>query len=120
MNWKAWTVGILGLWLALAGFLALGQSGNLWDDVIVGTVVAVVGFMMIGETPWQGWLSGLLGLWVIIAAFIPTLLAGSGLVWNNLLAGFLIAAAGFAALGAGAQEGKSSAKMHESAHSDCH
>lgn len=121
MNWKAWTVGILGLWLALTAFLTLGQQGNLWDDLIVGSIVAVVGFLMIrGDKAWQGWLSGLLGLWMIFAAFVPDLVAGSGLMWNNLLVGFLIASAGFAALGGGAQGGTPSAHMHEADHSDCH
>ena len=114
MKAKAWTIGILGLWLALSGFLGLGQSGNLWDALIVGTVVTVAGFWIAPDKAWQGWLSGLLGLWMIVAAFIPSLLLGAGATWNNLLVGLLIATAGFAALG----EGKTSSHPpHEPAHS---
>jgi hypothetical protein len=123
MDWKAGTIGVLGLWLALTGFLGFTPQGNLWDALIVGTIVAIVGFVGLlikGDKRWQGWLSGLLGLWMIFAAFVPDLVAGSGLMWNNLLVGFLIASAGFAALGAGEEGGKSSAHMHEPEHSDCH
>jgi hypothetical protein len=117
MKGKGWTIGILGVWLALAGFLGFNQMGNLWDDLTVGALVAVVGFWIVEDRPWQGWLSGLLGLWMIISAFIPTLLTGTGALWNNLLSGLLIAVAGFAALG-GAEDGamKHSAPMHEPVH----
>lgn len=117
MKGKGWTIGILGLWLALTGFLGLSQVGNLWDNLIVGTVVAVVGFAIVGERPWQGWLSGLLGLWMIVAAFVPTLVTGAGVMWNNALVGLVIAAAGFAALGGGAQGKEPSAHTHDPAHS---
>jgi len=113
MKWKGWTIGILGLWLALTGFLGLGQVGNLWDDLIVGTVVAIVGFWMTGDKSWQGWVAGLLGLWMLVAAFIPDLVAGAGLTWNNLVVGLVIAAAGFAALGDGAQDEHPSAHAHD-------
>jgi len=119
VNWKAWTIGILGLWLALTAFLGLSQVGNLWDDLIVGTVVAVVGFLIKGDKSWQGWLAGLLGLWMIVAAFIPDLVTGAGLTWNNLVVGLLIASAGFAALGGGAQ-GMPSAHAHGSDDSHSH
>jgi SPW repeat-containing protein len=105
------------VWLALTPFLGLGQAGNLWDDLIVGTVVAIVGFWMKGDRSWQGWLAGLLGLWMIVAAFIPDLVAGAGLTWNNLVVGLVIAAAGFAALGGGAQAEDHSAHTHDHAHS---
>jgi uncharacterized membrane protein YccC len=112
MTWKAWTTGILGLWLLVAAFLNLGRTGNLWNDLAVGIIVAVVGFWMVREKPWQGWVAGLLGLWTIIAAFIPGLLTGSGLLWNNVIVGAVIALAGFAALG-GSKRGKEPSEMHE-------
>lgn len=112
MTWKAWTTGILGLWLLAAAFLPLGQTGNLWNDLVVGVIVAIAGFAMARQTPWQGWVAGLLGLWTIIAAFIPGLLSGPGLLWNNVIVGAAIALAGFTALGA-SKRGKESSEMHE-------
>ncbi len=100
--WQAWVNGILGLWIFIAAFLNFGQTGNFWNDLIVGIIVAVVGFLMVKEKPWQGWLTGLLGIWLIIAAFIPSLLVGSGNLWNDLIVGVLVMIGGFGALGGGA------------------
>jgi membrane-bound ClpP family serine protease len=73
MTWKGWTALIAGIWFIIAGFLPLGVTGNMLNDVIVGIIVAIVGFMMLPEgASWQGWIIGLVGgVWMIIAAFIP-------------------------------------------------
>lgn len=97
--WQGWINGLLGLWLVLAAFLKLTPAGNLWDNLIVGVVVAIVGFLMISKKSWQGWTSGLLGVWLIIAAFIPSLQTHTGNLWNDLIVGVVVAIAGFAALG---------------------
>ncbi len=112
MRWKGWTNGILGLWVVVAAFAGLGPKGNFWNDLIVGIIVAIVGFGMVQGAAWQGWTSGLLGLWLIIASFIPGLVGGAGLVWNNLLVGAIVAIAGFAALGAKSSQ-RMSNQMHE-------
>ncbi|HFE65084.1 MAG TPA: hypothetical protein ENK14_11840 [Caldithrix sp.] len=97
--WQAWVNGILGAWVFVAAFLAMGSKGNLWNDLIVGVITAVVGFLMVKAKPWQGWLTGIIGIWLIIAAFIPGLLVGSGLLWNNVIVGALLMIGGFGALG---------------------
>ncbi len=99
--WQAWVNGILGIWLFIAAFLNLGAKGNLWDDLIVGIIVAVVGYLMIKEKPWQAWLSIIVGIWLIIAAFIPSLVVGAGNMWNLIISGVLVMIAGFGALGGG-------------------
>lgn len=73
MTWRGWTVIVAGVWLIIAGFLSLGVTGNMVNDIVVGIIVAVVGFMMMPEgAAWQGWIIGLIGgIWMIIAAFIP-------------------------------------------------
>jgi hypothetical protein len=100
MRWLGWTSGILGLWLLLSPFLGLGPKGNFWNDLIVGVVVAIVGFGMVQAASWQGWTAGFLGLWLIIAAFIPGVVTGAGLLWNDIIVGLIIAIAGFTALSA--------------------
>ena len=97
--WQAWVNGILGLWIFIAAFLYMGKTGNFWNDLLVGIVAAVVGFLMVKDKPWQGWLTGLLGIWLIIAAFIPSLIVGSGNLWNDLIVGVLMMIGGFGALG---------------------
>ena len=103
-TWQGWTVGLLGLWLFIAAFLNMSPVGNLWDNLIVGLVVGIVGFMIVKPKPWQGWLAGILGIWLIIAAFIPSLQAHVANLWNDLITGILLMVAGFAALGKGKEE----------------
>ncbi len=99
--WQAWTNGILGIWLFIAAFLNFGPTGNMWDNLIVGVIVAVAGFTMLKEANWEGWLSGVLGIWLIIAAFIPVLQQNAGNLWNGIIVGILLMVAGFAALAVG-------------------
>ena len=97
--WQAWVNGILGIWLVIAAFLNFAPKGNLWDNLIVGVIVAVLGFTMVKAKPWQGWLAGIVGLWLVVAAFIPGLQAHTGNLWNDLICGILVIIAGFGALG---------------------
>lgn len=99
--WQAWTIGILGLWLIAASFLKFGPVGILLDNLIVGIIVGIVGFLVvkIKVSSWQGWTAGILGIWLIVASFIPSLRTYTPNLWNDLITGVLVAIAGFAALG---------------------
>ena len=97
-NSKAWTNGVLGTWLIIAAFLNFTPAGNMWDNLIVGIIVAIVGFMMVKDKAWQGWTAGILGVWLVIAAFIPVLQQTTGNMWNDLITGLIIAIAGYAAI----------------------
>lgn len=94
MQTKRWILSILGAWLIVAAFLALGATGNLWNNVIVGAVVALVS--LTGERGAWAWVAGLVGIWTVVAGFIPALVTGAGLIWNNLIVGILILVAAFA------------------------
>ena len=100
-TWQGWTVGILGLWLLIAAFLNFTAKGNMWDNLIVGIIVAVVALFMIKPKPWQGWLSLIVGIWLIIAAFITSLQAHTANMWNDAISGILLMIGGFGALGKG-------------------
>ena len=99
--WQAWVNGLLGVWVFIAAFLSFSSTGNLWNDLLVGIVAAIVGFLMVKEKPWQGWLTGLLGLWLIVAAFIPSLVTHTGNMFNGVIVGVLLMIGGFGALGEG-------------------
>lgn len=99
--WQAWINGLLGIWLFIVAFLNFGAQGNKWDDLIVGIIVAIVGYLMIKEKPWQAWLSIIIGIWLIIAAFIPSLVVGAGNMWSLIISGILVMVGGFGALGGG-------------------
>ncbi len=53
--WEAWTTGTLGVWLVIEAFLRFSPRGNLWNDLLVGLIIAVVGMLMTDRKPWQGW-----------------------------------------------------------------
>lgn len=97
--WQAYVDGVLGLWLIVAAFLNFSAVGNLWDNLIVGVIVAIAGFMMISKKSWQGWTEGILGIWLVVAAFIPSLQAHIGNLWNDLIVGVIVAVVGFTAIG---------------------
>ncbi len=97
--WKGWVNGILGLWLIIAAFLKFSATAVLWDNLIVGIIVGIIGILMIKEKPWQGWLGTIVGILLIIAAFIKSLQTGAGYLWTDLILGVLAAIAGFGALG---------------------
>jgi hypothetical protein len=86
-------IGTLGVWLIVAGIIGLRPAGNLWNDLIVGIIVAIVGFSM--ARTGQGILCGVLGLWMILSAFIPSLRIGAGARWDDIIVGVILAIAGF-------------------------
>ncbi|MCD6427603.1 MAG: SPW repeat protein [Caldisericaceae bacterium] len=44
--WQGWLAGILGIWWIIAGLIpALTTgAGHIWNDIIVGILVAIAGF----------------------------------------------------------------------------
>lgn len=97
-NAKAWTNGILGTWLFIAAFLNFSPTGNMWDNLIVGIIVAILGFAMVKEKAWQGWTAGIVSVWLVIAAFVPSLQLTTANMWNDVISGLLIAIAGYGAI----------------------
>jgi len=97
--WQGWTTGILGIWILIAAFLNFTPTANLWNNLIVGVIVAIAGFLMIKPKPWQGWLAGIVAIWLIVAAFIPALQEHVGNLWNDAIVGIIFIVAGFATLG---------------------
>lgn len=51
MSGSRWTVGLLGLWIAVAAFIGLGSQANLWNNLVVGLTVALAAFLPPVESP---------------------------------------------------------------------
>lgn len=73
-----WTSGInvvLGLWLVIAPFL-LGYSGltaALWNDVLIGALIAILAGIRTAKPLQQegiSWTNVVLGAWLIVAPFV--------------------------------------------------
>ncbi len=46
MKWQDIVNGLAGIWLIISAFIvkSLGDTGNLWNYLIVGVIVAILGF----------------------------------------------------------------------------
>ncbi|MFQ5683319.1 MAG: SPW repeat protein [Candidatus Binatia bacterium] len=98
MKGLSWTNLVLGLWLALAPF-ALTYSGTtaaVWEDVIVGLLIAALAlWRALGEET-EGmaavsWTVAALGVWAIIAPFALGYSGITAAVWNDVIVGLVVA-----------------------------
>ena len=97
--WKGWTVGLLGILQFFLGFFRLSAKAFVGEYILVGLIVAVVGFWMLADKKkWQAWLAGLAGIWLVISAFIPGLNVSAGAFVNCVIVGSVMVGAGFSAL----------------------
>lgn len=97
--WQGWTLGVLGLWLAVAPLLAWDVTSNKVNNALVGLIVALVAWYVPADRPWLRWGCTVVGSWMFTASFFPCLAEGSAYGWNNLVSGtaiLLIAAGGYA------------------------
>jgi hypothetical protein len=98
---------VLGLWLIIAPFL-LGYGaipGPMWNDVLIGIIIAALAALRLsspGHSGWASWTNLVAGLWLIIAPFV---IAGytAAATWNDIIVG-IIAASLAAASGAAARK----------------
>ena len=77
--------------------IGIGPAATVWNDWIIGIIVAVLGFNMIDTARGQGIVAGILGLWMISSAYIPAVNSGPGARWEDIIVGVIIAIAGFTA-----------------------
>ncbi|WP_101295524.1 SPW repeat domain-containing protein [Halegenticoccus soli] len=95
-KWLSAANALLGLWLIVAPFIYSTTSAGLWNDVIVGALVASIGAYNYYLTTKGKEVSAtgagantLLGLWMIAAPFV---LGVSGAAfWSDLAVGVLVA-----------------------------
>ena len=84
----------IGIWLVLAPFV-LGYSiieAPLWNDVVCGVLIAILGIVRFGSpltTAWASWTNAGIGAWLVIAPFV---LAGYvvSATWNDVVCGVLV------------------------------
>lgn len=102
MKYLSWTNFLLGLWLAVAPFILVyhGISAALWEDVIVGLLIAGFAFWRAVGPETQGmaavsWTVAVLGIWALIAPFALGYSEVAAAVWNDVIIGILVAALAF-------------------------
>ncbi|MDF9748151.1 SPW repeat protein [Natrinema salsiterrestre] len=109
-KWLAGINSLLGLWLIVAPFILEAPTGDLWNDVIIGSSIVVIGaYNYYRATNQQSVSTGgatlnvLLGLWLIIAPFVFGV--GGALLWSDVIVGVSVASlASYNAYAAGSSE----------------
>lgn len=98
MKSLSWTNVALGLWLVIAPFALLyaGVSLALWDNVIVGILIAAISLCcaLASESKWvraSSWFIAALGLWTLITPFVLHYREVPMAMWNNVIVGVLVA-----------------------------
>ena len=85
---------VAGIWLILAPFI-LGYTSivqALWNDIVVGIVVAVIAAIRIFtpvRSSWLSWVNVILGFWLIVAPFILRYPIATPR-WNDIILGIII------------------------------
>ncbi len=49
MKWQSIVNGLAGIWLIISAFIPFGHTGNLWNYLIVGVIVAILGFWGVAD-----------------------------------------------------------------------
>jgi SPW repeat len=101
---------VAGLWLIIAPFV-LGYDeirAALWNDVLVGIIVAAFAMARVAgplQHPGLSWINALLGLWLIVAPFLlayggpleaeapaveGAIGAAEAAMWNDIIVGVII------------------------------
>lgn len=108
----SWLVALAGLWEVIAAF-TLGYSASsaaLWNAIIVGTALIVLGaWAAVSTQPATDkaldWINALLGLWLLIAPFLLGYRDFGAAFSNDVLVGIAVMVlAGWAALVVGRQQ----------------
>lgn len=94
MGGASWINVLLGIWVIISPFVV--QFGRLpaalWNNVIVGIVIAVLALIRT-STPRQvgwSWANVVLGIWMIISPFALGVMT-TAILWNNIILGIVIA-----------------------------
>ncbi len=89
---------LAGIWLIFAPFI-LGYSAvtaAVWNDIIVGIVVAVLAISRTTregiKVAWPSWVNVVIGIWLIFAPFILGYSFVSAALWNDIILGIIVAA----------------------------
>jgi SPW repeat len=98
MKGLSWANFILGVWLIVAPFALVyrGISAALWDNVIVGIIVAVLAaWRALGKESVRmtvtSWAVAVLGLWTLAAPFALRYESNANAMWNDVIVGIVLA-----------------------------
>ncbi|HET7321560.1 MAG TPA: SPW repeat protein [Longimicrobiaceae bacterium] len=89
---------VLGIWFIISpwayGYSHLHQ-GSIWNNVIVGLVIAIfaaIRFFSPDSSIWLSWIVGLLGIWAFASPWIYEYSGNPQRLWNSIILGILVLA----------------------------
>ncbi len=88
---------ILGIWVLISPFVLRVSNFRiaLWNNVIVGIIIIAFSATRAWGGRYQstgiGWVNFILGIWLIISPFVIGFRTSPALVWNNIIAGIVVA-----------------------------
>jgi sulfite exporter TauE/SafE len=87
---------LLGIWIIASPFILTftDNSSALWNDIIVGAVVLILGLVRLSSTrmtSWASWVNLILGLWMVVAPYVLTYSDITNALWNNIVLGIAVA-----------------------------
>ena len=99
----------LGIWLIAAALLNFSEGWIVLNNVLVGTIAAIIGCSMIKYKFCQGWLTAMSGYWLFISIFTAGFMSSEVLYWNSLIVGVLLTVCG---LGTADKKSEEQKKYH--------
>jgi SPW repeat len=95
VRWASGINVIAGLWLIISPFVLsyTGLQGALWNDVILGIVIAALAAIRVAgamDQPWLSWVNVVLGAWVIISAWVLGFVDTPAALWDNVIVGVIV------------------------------
>jgi hypothetical protein len=81
---------LLGIWLVMSAFLWPHSTGQFWNAISVGLLVAALALIASETFPAARYFNTALGAWLIISAFTMHA-ARAGTIWNHFLVGLTVA-----------------------------
>jgi len=105
----SWLVVLAGIWEVVASFVLgyMGTTAALWNAVIVGAVLIVLGAWaaLSDQEGWDrtlDWVNAVAGLWLIAAPFVLGYTGTAVALWNDVIVGVVVVVlAGWAAVALG-------------------
>ncbi len=98
VRWENWANLVLGAWFFVTPWFILSKltehkeaiaSANAW---VVGAFVAISAGLAIQELrPWEEWVNLVLGVWIVLSPWIFGYATETGLLWNSIVVGAIIA-----------------------------
>jgi hypothetical protein len=87
---------LLGIWIIASPFVLAFTDNTtaLWNDIIVGAVVLILGLVRLEGTritSWASWGNLILGIWLVIAPYILTYSDLTKALWNDIVLGIAVA-----------------------------